>query len=52
LKRRGLPVDRLPTDAPTTNAAILPAGDYRFLLPIPDTEMKANSLMVQNPGYN
>jgi hypothetical protein len=52
LKRRGLPVDRLPTDAPTTNAATLPAGDYRFLLPIPDAEMKANSLMVQNPGYN
>lgn len=52
LRRRGLPVERLPTDAPTTNAAILPAGDYRFLLPIPDAEMKANSLMVQNPGYN
>jgi starch-binding outer membrane protein, SusD/RagB family len=52
LKRRGLPVDRLPADAPTTNAAILPAADYRFLLPIPDVEMKANSLMVQNPGYN
>lgn len=51
LKRRGLPVDRLATDAPTTNAALLPAGDYRFLLPIPDAEIKANSLMVQNPGY-
>jgi hypothetical protein len=52
LKRRGLPVERLASDAPTTNAARLPAGDYRFLLPIPDVEMKANPLMVQNPGYN
>lgn len=52
LKRRGLPVERLASDAPTTNAATLPAGNYRFLLPIPDPEMKANPLMVQNPGYN
>ena len=52
LKRRGLPVERLATDAPTTNAAVLPAGNFRFLLPIPDPEMKANTLMVQNPGYN
>ncbi|HET9433548.1 MAG TPA: RagB/SusD family nutrient uptake outer membrane protein, partial [Chitinophagaceae bacterium] len=52
LKRRGLPVERLATDAPTTNAAVLSAGNFRFLLPIPDPEMKANILMVQNPGYN
>lgn len=52
LKRRSLPVQRLASDAPTTNAATLPAGNYRFLLPIPDPEMKANTLMVQNPGYN
>jgi starch-binding outer membrane protein, SusD/RagB family len=52
LKRRGLAVERLASDAPTTNAATLPAGNFRFLLPIPDPEMKANSLMVQNPGYN
>ena len=52
LKRRGLPVERLASDAPTTNAAVLPAGNFRFLLPIPDPEMKANTLMVQNPGYN
>lgn len=52
LKRRGLPVERLATDAPTTNAAVLSAGNFRFLLPIPDPEMKANTLMVQNPGYN
>jgi hypothetical protein len=52
LKRRGLAVERLASDAPTTNAATLPAGNFRFLLPIPDPEMKANTLMVQNPGYN
>jgi hypothetical protein len=52
LKRRGLPVERLASDAPTTNAAVLPAGNFRFLLPIPDPEMKANTLMVQNPGSN
>jgi len=52
LKRRGLPVERLASDAPTTNAAVLPTGNFRFLLPIPDPEMKANTLMVQNPGYN
>ena len=52
LKRRGLPVARLASDAPTTNAQTLPAGNFRFLLPIPDPEIKANPLMVQNPGYN
>lgn len=52
LKRRGLPVTRLASDAPTPNAATLPAGNFRFLLPIPDPEIKANTLMVQNPGYN
>lgn len=52
LKRRGLPVQRLASDAPTTNAATLPAGNFRFLLPIPQPEILANNLMVQNPGYN
>jgi hypothetical protein len=52
LKRRGLPVERLASDAPTPAGTTLPAGNFRFVLPIPDAEMKANSLMVQNPGYN
>ncbi len=52
LKRRALPVQRLSSDAPTANAATLPAGNFRFLLPIPNVELQANSLMVQNPGYN
>ena len=51
LKRRGLPVQRLASDAPTTNAATLAAGNFRFLLPIPNAEIQANSAMVQNPGY-
>jgi hypothetical protein len=51
LERRGLPVTRLASDAPTTAATTLPAGNFRFLLPIPLTEMNANPLMIQNPGY-
>jgi hypothetical protein len=51
LKRRGLPVVRTGIDAPTPAAATLPAGHFRFTLPIPDPEMKANPLMQQNPGY-
>jgi hypothetical protein len=30
----------------------IPANDNRFALPIPLSEMDANSNMVQNPGYN
>lgn len=52
LKRRGLPVQRLATDAPTPTAATLPANDFRFLLPIPNAEKLANPLIQQNEGYN
>lgn len=52
LRRKNLPVERLAADAPTAASRTLPAGDFRFVLPIPDTEMKANPLLVQNPGYN
>ncbi len=50
LKRSNLPVQRLTSDA---NAAwlTLPAGDYRFVFPIPSTEFNVNPNMVQNPGY-
>ncbi|RZK47037.1 MAG: RagB/SusD family nutrient uptake outer membrane protein [Pedobacter sp.] len=51
LKRRGLPVARLSTDAPTPTGTTLPANDHRFLLPIPLVEIQSNSSMQQNPGY-
>lgn len=51
LKRRNLPVTRLAADAPTASSATLPAGNFRFLLPIPNPEVLANPLMQQNPGY-
>ena len=50
LKRRGLAVERLATDA-SGDGQTLPAGDFRFALPIPDPEMKANPAMQQNTGY-
>ena len=52
LRRRGLAVDRLPADAPSPIGTTLPAGNFRFLLPIPNTEIQANALMKQNPGYS
>ncbi|HEY0679954.1 MAG TPA: RagB/SusD family nutrient uptake outer membrane protein [Chitinophagaceae bacterium] len=51
LRRKGLPVVRIGTDAPSATGATLPAGSFRFLLPIPRRELQANPLMVQNPGY-
>ncbi|MBV7532317.1 RagB/SusD family nutrient uptake outer membrane protein [Chitinophaga sp. sic0106] len=51
LKRRGLGVDRDAADAPNAAGQKLAAGNFRFTLPIPQTEMNANRLMVQNDGY-
>lgn len=35
----------------TNNHGLIPAGDYRFAMPIPQKEMDANTAAVQNPGY-
>ena len=49
-KRRNLPITRLAVDAQGT-ALTLSSGNFRFILPIPNSEIQANPLMVQNPGY-
>jgi len=51
LKRRGLPVQRTPADAPSAAGTTLEANNFRFVMPIPLPEMVANPLMQQNPGY-
>ncbi|MFI5130134.1 MAG: RagB/SusD family nutrient uptake outer membrane protein [Chitinophagales bacterium] len=52
LRRRGLPVSRIPADAPSVTGTTLPAGNFRFVLPIPLPEITTNPIMQQNPGYN
>jgi hypothetical protein len=51
LKRKAMAVARIAADAPSADGTTLPANDFRYALPIPDPEMKANKAMVQNPGY-
>lgn len=57
LKRRGLPVlrsafgDIIDGSGTPAEVLVLPAGDFRFQLPIPTGEVNANSNLVQNPGY-
>jgi len=51
LRRKNLPVERLASDAPNAASRVLPAGNFRFRLPIPNAEIQANPLIVQNEGY-
>ncbi|MEZ4793078.1 MAG: RagB/SusD family nutrient uptake outer membrane protein [Gelidibacter sp.] len=57
IKRRGMSISRTAAgqfaDGTGTLpiALTLPAGDYRFQLPIPKTELDVNPNMVQNPNY-
>jgi len=50
LKRNNLPVQRLAADA-SAAWQTLPAGDYRFVFPIPNSEILVNPNLVQNDGY-
>ncbi len=50
LKRNNLPVQRLASDA-SAAWQTLDAGNYRFVLPIPNDEILANPNVVQNGGY-
>lgn len=51
LKRRNLPVERRAVDAYYASATVLPAGNHRFVMPIPFYEIQANRQIVQNEGY-
>lgn len=52
LKRTASALSRLATDcAPVPTACNLPATDYRFTLPIPQSEIFVNNNIIQNTGY-
>jgi hypothetical protein len=52
LRRRNLPIVRDPADAINTlGAVILNPTDKGYIFPLPDSELRANPNMVQNPGY-
>jgi hypothetical protein len=50
LKRNNLSVERLSSDASAEWQTLL-SGNYRFVLPIPNSELLANPNMVQNDNY-
>ena len=51
LKRWNLGIERIDEDS-ELSSKVLPAGDYRFVYPIPQEEIFANENMVQNDGYS
>lgn len=50
LKRNGLPVERLSSDA-APEWQTLPANNFRFVYPIPRDALQANPNTIQNEGY-
>lgn len=51
LKRRSLPVERIAADVQSNNWLTLPANNFRFAFAIPASEIFANPVTQQNPGY-
>lgn len=52
LRRRNLPISRNPEDAVNAlGAVLLKPDDPQYVYPIPNSELRANKNMVQNPGY-
>jgi hypothetical protein len=52
LRRWNLPVTRNPDDAVNAlGAVLLPPDKAQYVFPIPNSELKANKNMKQNPGY-
>lgn len=47
----GKGLQRDPRDCAFNGFCTLPATDYRFTMPIPQSESAANNTIVQNPGY-
>jgi hypothetical protein len=49
----GIDINRAPADCEANSACFLSSSDYRFVMPIPITELGANPAIVpqQNPGY-
>ena len=52
LKRLGMPMQRNASDVDSPNWQSLSAGNFRFVFPIPQSEILANPNMAPNPGYN
>ncbi len=52
--KAGVTIDRAPEDCTSFNACSIPSNDFRFTMPIPFTELSANTGIKdqQNPGYN
>jgi hypothetical protein len=52
--KAGVTIDRAPEDCSIFNACSIPSNDFRFTMPIPFTELSANTAIKdqQNPGYN